>query len=131
MEAPSRCQRFLNIPLACREPRAHNREPSAQNRKLGAQNRELGAQNRQSPGLISLKRYRATVEGINLATLWQRQKECSQREHTAPKEGPLPAGEHNKYVILQAGGQRTLGSDSSEASSAPPNHTVFKLMNIG
>ncbi len=36
--------------------------PVLQNRELGAQNRELRAQNRESPGLMSLKSYKATKE---------------------------------------------------------------------
>ena len=40
------------------------------------------------------------------------------------KRGLQRAGEHNKRVILQARAQTTVGSDSAEAPSLPPNHKV-------
>jgi len=54
------------------------------------------------------------------------------RESRQPqKEGPRRAGGHKKCGILWAGERITLGSDSVEAQSAPPNHKVLALMSIG
>ena len=52
-------------------------------------------------------------------------------ESLRQKEGFQRVGEHNKCVILEANEQTTVGSDSSEAQSVPPNRNVFKLIQIG
>ncbi len=54
-----------------------------------------------------------------------------EREFVAKNEGLQRAAGDNKLVFLVAGGRTTEGSDSFEAQSVPPNHTVLKLMNIG